>query len=99
MGQFVEQYPIIASLGGFLIAILAGAIDLVVLKNRVLAIVFWLWGFPLTVTPIFLKESWGDIRWFLGAAIAILYVISVVAIYRLLTPERSERPLSADEDQ
>lgn len=94
MGYFIEQYPIIASLAGFLAAIMSGAIDLIVLKNRVLAILFWMWGFPLAVTPIFLQESWGDLRWFFGAVIGVLYVIATIWVYRVLAPEPSESPVA-----
>lgn len=97
MGHFIEQYPVVASLIGFLVAIVAGAVDLIALKNRALAIVFWVLGFPLTVTPIFSKESWGDFRWFIGAGIGILYVIAVIWVYRVLAPEPSERPVAEDE--
>lgn len=89
MGQFVEQFPILSSLGGFIVALVAGAIDLVMLKNRILAIVIWVWGFPLTIAPILLQEAWGDFRWPLGLAVAILYGISVVTIYRALLSEGS----------
>ena len=98
MSQFLEQYPIIATIFGFGLAIAAGAIDLVVLRNRALAIVFWLWGFPLAVTPIVMKESWGDIRWFAGFAIAVLYLISVVKVYVALVPGQPERPMAEDEE-
>jgi len=97
MSDFIEQYPIIATIIGFVLAVMAGAIDLVVLKNRALAILFWVLGFPLTVTPIFSKESWGDLRWLIGAVIGILYVIAVIWVYRVLAPEASERPVPEDE--
>lgn len=97
MGHLIEQYPIITSLIGFIVAIVAGAVDLIVLKNRVLAIVFWVWGFPVAVMPILWKESWGDIRWFLGAAIGVIYVIAAIWVYRVLAPEPSERPAAEDE--
>lgn len=96
MGHLIEQYPIIATLVGFVLAVTAGAIDLVVLKNRALAILFWVVAFPLTVTPSFSKESWGDSRWFIGAGIGVLYVIAVVWVYRVLAPGPAEDPVAED---
>ena len=98
MSQFLEQYPIIAAIFGFGLAIAAGAIDLVVLRNRALAIVFWLLGFPLAITPIVMKDAWGDIRWFAGFAIAVLYLI-LVKVYVALVPEQPERPMAEDEGE
>lgn len=92
MSDFIEQYPIIASLLGFVLAVAAGAIDLVVLQNRALAIAFWVLCFPLAVTPILSKQSWGDLRWFLGLVVAAAYLSAVVWIYRVLVhAKRSEK--------
>lgn len=96
MSSFIEQYPIIASLLGFVLAIAAGAIDLVVLKNRALAIVFWVLCFPLTVTPILSKESWGNLRWLLGLVVAAAYMGTVVWIYRILVHAKHSE--AAEED-
>lgn len=96
MNGFIEQYPIIATIAGFFLAVMAGAIDLVVLRNRALAILFWVLGLPLTITPIVSKVSWGDFRWLLAILVAALYVGTVLWIYRTLAPGKHEE--AAEED-
>lgn len=96
MNYFIENYPIVASFVAFAVATIAGAVDLIVLKNRALAILFWLWGFPVVIMPIVWKESWGDFRWLLGAVVAALYVGAVIKIYSILAPDKAAQEVEKE---
>ena len=48
----MQQHPITATCVAFIVAIFAGVIDLVVLKNRTVALIFWGFGLIFVVTPV-----------------------------------------------
>lgn len=95
VANFYRHYPIIAGLITFPFAVLAGLLDLIVLKRRPVAWIFWLFGFFPVAMPIYGDKSLGGARWLFGALVTILYVLVISFIDRSLRAEKSE-PIADD---
>jgi hypothetical protein len=99
IADFFQHHPVMAGLITFPLAVLAGVLDLLVLKNRATAIVFWVFGFFPVAMPIYGADSLGGLRWFFGTAITILYAIVVIVAYRVFEPEKPEATAEDDETE
>jgi len=80
---FIE-YPAWASFVGLIVFVLAGAIDLIVLKNRALAFLFWTIGFFVVLAPLINLPSLGGVEVLLIVFFGVAYCLAVYKAYGAL---------------
>ena len=85
MELIFTEHPFLASAIAAFVFLLAGTVDLIVLKYRVIAILFWVLGFLLTMSPLFGMKFAEVSDSLLIIAIGCIYVFLVRKIYVALS--------------
>jgi hypothetical protein len=81
MESLFTDHPIVASGIGFVIFVLLGVVDLLVLRNRTIALLFWILGFFVVLSPLVNLPSLSTFEWFLILCLGVVYVVVVYRTY------------------
>lgn len=84
MAAIFAEYPILSSVIALVVFVIAGAVDLIVLKNKAVAFVLWVFGFFVVLAPLTNLPAIEGVEALLIVLFAAFYIFAVYKTYDTL---------------